>query len=159
EKKRQQEEAKKAAAEKKRKAEAEKKRQAELERKRKLAEQKRLEEEAQKARDAELLAAMEAEVEGQRIAAAINRKVTDNWTFFPGAIEKGYKSKIRVRLSSNGAVLLVTTLESSGNESFDRSVETAVRRADPLPMPVSAALRNSPDFREHIFTFDPADKR
>ena len=67
----------------------------------------------------------------------------------------GLQCKVRVRLGSSGSVLLVNVVESSGNIAFDRSVEAAVRKADPLPMPGSERLRNL--FRDLTFIFDPSN--
>ena len=51
-------------------------------------------------------------------------------------------------------MLLVDVVESSGNIAFDRSVEAAVRKADPLPMPESERLVAL--FRDLTFIFDPS---
>jgi colicin import membrane protein len=52
-------------------------------------------------------------------------------------------------------VLLVNVVQSSGNAAFDRSVEAAVRKADPLPMPDSPRLQA--EFRNLVFLFDPEE--
>ncbi len=44
-------------------------------------------------------------------------------------------------------------VQSSGDPVFDRSVENAVYRASPLPLPDDSAL--FPYFRELEFTFRP----
>jgi len=44
-------------------------------------------------------------------------------------------------------------VKSSGNIAFDRSVEAAVRKADPLPMPRSKRL--AAQFRDIEFVFEP----
>ena len=46
-----------------------------------------------------------------------------------------------------------TVVRSSGDPLFDRSVETAVLKASPLPLPTDASLFNH--FREINFNFDP----
>jgi colicin import membrane protein len=51
--------------------------------------------------------------------------------------------------------LLANVVESSGNIAFDRSVEAAVRKADPLPMPRSQRLAAL--FRDLIFEFVPGN--
>ncbi|WXG57802.1 MAG: cell envelope integrity protein TolA [Candidatus Sedimenticola sp. (ex Thyasira tokunagai)] len=163
------EKAQKLAAEKKRKAAAAKKK-AEQEKKRKVAEAKRKAaadakrkaEAARQARENELQAKMREEQfarEGMSVRAAIFNKVADNWIYMPGAVEKGLKCTVRVRLGANGTVLLAQVAKSSGDTAFDRSVETAVRKSEPLPMPSTPELRNHPDFREHIFVFDPSQSR
>ena len=164
---------KKAEAERKRKLAlqkkkaAEKKRKAELERKRRLEEKKRKEAEAkkkaearrraeQKAREAELAAQLEAEQDARErasITAAIKRKVENSWLRPPSAANRDLEAKVRVRLNESGSVLLVQVIESSGNDAFDRSVEAAVYRADPLPMPKSPRLIS--EFRDFTFIFRP----
>lgn len=164
---------KKAEAEKKRKAEAERKKKAEAERKRKEeaarkkaeaekqrkaeAERKRQAEADRKRREAEMRAQLEAEqdaTESSAVSAAIRAKIQNNWLRPPGAVEKGLKCTVRVRLAENGSVLLAQVVESSGNGAFDRSVESAVYKADPLPMPTSPRLISA--FRELNLVFDPA---
>ncbi|MEJ1355139.1 MAG: cell envelope integrity protein TolA [Candidatus Sedimenticola sp. (ex Thyasira tokunagai)] len=163
------EKAQKLAAEKKRKAVAAKKK-AEQEKQRKAAEAKRKAaadakrkaEAARQARENELQARMREEQfarEGMSVRAAIFNKVADNWVYMPGAVEKGLKCTVRVRLGVSGAVLLAQVVKSSGDTAFDRSVETAVRKSEPLPMPSTPELRNHPDFREHTFVFDPSQSR
>jgi len=100
--------------------------------------------------------AEQAASEGSRIAALIQRKLQSSWTFFPGARERGLRCKLKVRVNSSGSVLAVRIVESSGDAAFDRSVETAVYKTDPFPMPESAALRALPQFREHEFYFNPS---
>lgn len=167
EKQRQVEElARQKAAEKKRQAEeqakrlAEEKRQKVAEAKRRAAaEAKQKAEAARQVREAELQASMLEEQrasEGMSVRAAIFKKVSESWVYMPGAVEQKLKCTVRVRLGANGSVLLAQIVKSSGNAAFDRSVETAVRKAEPLPMPTTPELRNHPDFREHTFVFDPS---
>ena len=79
-------------------------------------------------------------------------KIERSWLRPPGT--EGLQCTVRVRLGSSGSVLLVNVVESSGNIAFDRSVEAAVRRADPLPMPKSERLLAA--FRDLTFIFDPS---
>ncbi|MGA0973743.1 MAG: cell envelope integrity protein TolA [Sedimenticolaceae bacterium] len=151
----------KAAAEKQRKAEeaakkaaAEKKRQAE-EAARKKAEAKKKKAEAA-ARQLELEAQYQAEqdlTEKQLIMAAIQQKVDRNWLRPPGT-PQNLSCEVRVRLGANGSVLLVSIIKSSGDVGFDRSVESAVSKADPLPMPTSPRLVSQ--FRDIRFVFKPS---
>ena len=89
------------------------------------------------------------------MAGAIRAKVERNWLRPPGTGEQGLRCTVRVRLGASGSVLLVNVVRSSGNDSFDRSVEAAVRKADPLPMPRSERLLSQ--FREIEFVFDPSN--
>ena len=152
---------KKAAAEKKRQAEEAKKKAA-AEKKRKAAEAARKKAEAEKkkaeaaARQLELEAQYQAEqdlTEKQLIMAAIQQKVDRNWLRPPGT-PQNLSCEVRVRLGANGSVLLVSIIKSSGDVGFDRSVESAVNKADPLPMPTSPRLVSQ--FRDIRFVFKPS---
>ncbi|HIE55659.1 MAG TPA: cell envelope integrity protein TolA, partial [Chromatiaceae bacterium] len=129
-------------------------RKAEAERKRKEAEARRRAE--QKAREAELAAQLQAEQDERESAstiAAIKRKVNNSWLRPPAAAGRDLEAKVRVRLSESGSVLLVQVVKSSGDGAFDRSVEAAVYKADPLPMPKSPRLIAR--FRDFTFIFRP----
>ena len=140
----------KAEEEAKRKAEEEARRKAEAEAKRKAEAAAR----AKAAREAELAAQLQAErdqAELARVVGLIQAKVERNWIRPPGTA--GLKCQVRVRLGTNGSVLLVEVVSSSGNTAFDRSVAAAVQKADPLPMPGSEGLRAR--FRDLQFIFEP----
>ncbi len=163
EKKRLEEEKRKAEEEKKRKAEAEKKRKAEEEKRRKAEEEKKRKAEAeakrkaeQKAREDALLAQMEAEHNDRemgRYIALITNKIERNWLRPPNT--EGLKCTVRVRLIPSGDVVpgSVVIVKSSGNNAFDRSVEQAVYKAQPLDVPKGALFER---FREVDFLFDPS---
>lgn len=87
-----------------------------------------------------------------RYTALIRQRVTNNWNRPLGAV-KGLKCEVRVRLTPSGQVLLANVERSSGNAVFDRSVENAVHKAAPLPLPEDPALFDN--FREIRFVFDP----
>jgi len=161
----------KAEAEQKRKAEAQAKAKAEAEKKRKAEADARAKAEAEKKRkaEAEAKARAEAEAEMRRQIAAeqeeararsalleyipyIQDKVQRNWLRPPGSAA-GLSCLIRVRLIPGGDVVSATVVRSSGDPMFDRSVETAVLKASPLPLPTDATLFNH--FREINFNFDP----
>jgi len=152
----------KAEAERKRKAEAEAKAKAEAERKRKAeAEAKARAEEEKRRREAEaaLQAQVAAEQEAARARSALSEyipyiqdKVQRNWLRPPGSTA-GLSCLIRVRLIPGGEVVSATVVRSSGDPMFDRSVETAVLKASPLPLPPDTSLFNH--FREINFNFDP----
>lgn len=63
----------------------------------------------------------------------ILRKIKYNW-LRPEGIEPGLTAKYHVSLSSDGGVLSVNTVDSSGDISFDQSGFMAIRRASPLPV-------------------------
>ncbi len=146
-KKRAEEEKKrKAVEEEKRKAEEAKKRKAEAERKRKLEEQRKLE--------AQMRADMEAERDATEIElyiAKIGQAVEAVWSR-PNTVGDGLKCTLRIRIAAGGSVIAAQVIQSSGNDAFDRSAETAVRKADPLPVPTGRLFDK---FRDINFVFAP----
>ena len=174
EKKRQSELAlkKKAEAEKKRKeeearrkAEAEKKRKVEEARKKAEAEQKRKAEEARKKAEQELqarLAAEQAREAAQRQSAMqrmvdeyvlyIQEKVQRSWIRPPSSGSE-LSCTVEVRLIPSGEVIDAQIVRSSGNPAFDRSVEAAVFKASPLPVPPDPDVMEQ--FRSLRFEFKP----
>ncbi|HEX9626789.1 MAG TPA: cell envelope integrity protein TolA [Acidiferrobacterales bacterium] len=149
EQKRKQEEERKRQA-----AEAEKKRQAEAQRKQE-AERRQEAESALKqqlAAEEQELAQARAQTEIARYEALIRQKVERNWARPPGA-PQGMECRVRVRLVASGEVLQATVVQSSGNAAFDRSVENAVYKASPLPIPDDKTLFDY--FRELEFKFRP----
>ncbi len=146
---------------------AEERQRIETERQR-IAEERRQREEEERKKQAEeqLAAAMAAEErereEAERRARAltaaekykilIRQKVSRNWVR-PTGTEKGLQCTIRVRLAASGDVLKVGIVRSSGNEVFDRSVENAVYKASPLPLPEERDLFDY--FRDIEFLFNP----
>ena len=155
---------KKAEAEKKRKAELaakkkveeEKKRKAEAERKRKEeekrkaeAERKRQQEEARrKAAEQEMQARLAAEQKrmavqrqsamqrmiNEYVGSIFRRRVQRSWIRPPGSGSE-LSCTVEVRLIPSGEVIDAQIVRSSGNPAFDRSVESAVFKASPLPVP------------------------
>jgi colicin import membrane protein len=177
EKKRQAELVKKQEAERKRQVEAERKRQEEIKRQAELKRQeelkkqeelKRKKQEAERQKIAEdalqeqLIAeeqqrqeaarAERARQAGDQYKAAIRQKVSRNWSRPPGS-QSGLQCVVRVRLVPGGEVLQATVVRSSGNRVFDRSVENAVFKASPLPLPGDPDLFDY--FREIEFVFSP----
>ncbi len=145
----------KAEQEKRKRAEEEKRKKAEAEKRRREAERKRREDELKS-----LLAAEEEFLEGEarrknqaelaRYIDRIRARVESRWREPPN-VREGMSSSVRIRLSPSGEVLVVKTVQSSGDAVFDRSVEAAVRKASPLPLPSDTAIL--PDFPELIFKF------
>ena len=152
EKKRKAEEARRRAQEEKRKqAEAEARRRAEAKRKAEAEARARAEKKArEEALQAQLAAEQDAR-ERDRYVAAIKQQIENNWLRPPSA-RTNLRCTLRVRLIPGGDVIAVSVVEGSGNAAFDRSVETAVRKAAPLPVP-SGGLFES--FRDLTLVFDP----
>jgi len=60
---------------------------------------------------------------------------------------------VQVQLMPGGDVVSAQVVQSSGDAAFDRSVEAAVFRAAPLPLPPDPGLFES--FRTLTFNFSP----
>ena len=171
ERKRKEEEKRKAEAERKRVAEEKRKAEAELKRKEEAqrkaeAERKRKQEEARrKAAEQELnarLAAEQARMAAQRQSAMqrmineygqyIKEKVQRSWIRPPGSGSE-LSCTVEVRLIPSGEVIDAQIVRSSGNPAFDRSVESAVFKASPLPVPPDSEVMEQ--FRSLRFEFKP----
>jgi len=61
--------------------------------------------------------------------------------------------KVKVNLIPSGDVMSVSVVKSSGNALFDNSVERAVRKASPLPVPKDPSVFKQ--FRSFTFVFAP----
>lgn len=97
--------------------------------------------------------AQEKGAEVQKYQALIKSKVTAKW-IIPASYQTGMKCEVLVRLIPSGDVVSVYISKSSGNSVFDRSVEQAVKKSSPLPLP--AASKNLFDeFREVRLVFSP----
>ncbi len=162
EKKLQQEEERKRREAEQKKREAEQKKREEEERKRLVEEKKRRQEEKQRA-EAERLAAEEeallAQMHADIAASEVNKyvgymrdKVTRMW-IRPADLPPSLTCKVRVKIIPGGDVTSVSIVRSSGSEAFDRSVEAAVYKASPLPVP--SDIRQFDKLREIEFEFNP----
>lgn len=160
--KRKDEDKRKAAeAEKKRKddeaRQAEVKKKKETEERRKSAEsslKEQLAREEQERGEARVKAeqAARAQSELARFEGLIRQKVERNWVR-PAGWTKGMECVVRVRLAPTGEVINAMIARSSGSAAFDRSVENAVYKASPLPLPEDKALFEH--FRELELRFRP----
>ena len=82
--------------------------------------------------------------------AQIKDKIERNWLRPPGTAS-GLKCVVRVSQIPGGEVVQAEIRTSSGNVAFDRSVEDAVLRSSPLPVPKDPSL-----FDRHVtITFEP----
>ena len=70
----------------------------------------------------------------KKYSVLITQKVDGLRTISPD-FERWRVAKINIKVSSNGDVLSTKIVESSGSERYDRSVESAILKATPLPMP------------------------
>jgi colicin import membrane protein len=160
ERKRQQEE-----AERKRREEAEleeRRRQAELERQREIERQREENERMRREEDQEALASAIAAEEARNEARnsdemtaylfALQQRVVRNWSPPPSRPD-GLSCEVRVRQTPGGEVLDARVLSCNGDAAVERSIEAAVRRASPLPVPQNSLLFDS----TIIFEFKPDD--
>ena len=153
----------KLEAEKQAKAEAERKRVEEIQRKqreREEAEKRRVaaESEARERALQEQLAEEESLMQARssgamnQYAALIQQHVMRQWNRPPSA-RPGIKCEVNVRQSRSGAVLRVQVGACNGDQAVRLSIENAVQRASPLPLPSDMRL-----FTENLrFDFKPAD--
>jgi colicin import membrane protein len=86
--------------------------------------------------------------------ALIRQQVSRSWSR-PVGVAKGLKCVVQVHLTPGGNVLSAVVVRSSGNGIFDRSVENAVHKAEPLPLPGDPTLFDN--FREIEFLFNPEE--
>lgn len=153
----------KAAQQAKEKAAAEAKQKAAAEAKQKAAAAAKQKAEAEAAArrkaESDLQAQLAAEQQQARAQSALSQyipyiqdKVNRNWIRPPGSPE-GLVCVVKVRLIPGGEVVGASVIQSSGDPVFDRSVESAVLKASPLPLPTDPELFNH--FREINFKFNP----
>lgn len=87
-------------------------------------------------------------------ARALDEKVRENWTV-PELAEKEAKTlmvQVRITIEKDGSVTNVRLEKVSGNPYFDDSVERAIQKASPLPVPPEQ-LRGGEDHYEVGFRF------
>jgi colicin import membrane protein len=65
---------------------------------------------------------------------AIANHVASRW-FRPPKLPSDLKCTVEIRLAPTGKLEDVRIVEPSGNDQFDRSVENAIFKADPFPLP------------------------
>jgi len=97
--------------------------------------------------------------------AALNRLLADyrdkiqakirQYVVVPADIQGNPEAKFKVVLLPGGDVLSATLEKSSGVDAYDKSIERAIYKAQPLPLPPDPAL--FPNFRELKLQFRPND--
>lgn len=138
-----------------RREEAERRRLEEIERQRQENERRRREAEEQRQRQIELQAEqnrIDAENAGEleRYVFALRQKIERNWVK-PATAGPGLNCTVSVRQSPSGDVLTVEVQSCNGDDSVRRSIEAAVQKASPLPLPSNPAL-----FERNLrFLFEP----
>lgn len=110
-----------------------------------IAEQKE-QEEARK--QAERASAIEADFMDQ-----IRSHVSSYWRY-PSVVRPEQETTVKITLVPTGQVIQVVVVKSSGNAALDRSVEQAIHRASPLPVPKEIAVFEK-SFRNFTIKFRP----
>ena len=82
----------------------------------------------------------------------IQRRVSNNWKQ-PSDSRSGLKVVLVVKVAPSGEVLDVIIRRSSGNFIYDRSVQNAILKTSPLPIPQNPQYY--PHYREFVFNFSP----
>ncbi|MBV1905193.1 MAG: cell envelope integrity protein TolA [Pseudomonadales bacterium] len=101
----------------------------------------------------------QAENESSEIAKSyiqgIYELIVANWSRPPSA-RNGMRATLQVDLVPTGDVVQVVVMESSGNMAFDRSAETAVRKAGKFEVPKESHIFEK-NFRSFPVIFKPED--
>ena len=82
----------------------------------------------------------------------ILQSIAQQW-IIPPDVDKHLETRLAVRLAPGGMVLEVVIIKGSGNAVLDRSAQTAVYKASPLPVPKESGLFSS--FRQINLTVRP----
>lgn len=90
----------------------------------------------------------------QQYKTRILAVIASHW-LVPANLTKDLACQLAVRLATDGSVLHVKLLRSSGNSLLDRSARLAVLKASPLPVPKDPVLFQQ--FRELHLTVRPQD--
>lgn len=107
-----------------------------------------------RAQQASQQARMAGEVD--RYKSMIVNAIGRQW-ILPENVNQSLSSQFRIRLAPNGAVLDVTLTRSSGDAILDRSAQSAIYKASPLPVPGDAATFDL--FRDITLTVRPESVR
>ena len=105
---------------------------------------------AQSSAKNELTAAQQGEID--KYKAMILQAISQQW-ILPPDLKKDLMAKLMVKVAPGGMVVDVKIVQSSGNSALDRSAQTAVFKASPLPVPKEPIMFN--DFRLIYLTVRP----
>ncbi|HAU1296279.1 TPA: cell envelope integrity protein TolA [Legionella pneumophila] len=108
----------------------------------------------QAAQNAERQARIAGEVD--KYKALIVNAIGRNW-ILPENVDSSLSSQFRIRLAPDGTVLEVSLTRSSGDPLLDRSAQTAIYKASPLPVPKDVETFNL--FRDISLTVRPEQVR
>ncbi len=103
-------------------------------------------------------AAKKAEIAGEvnKYKAMIVNAISRQW-ILPENVDNRLSCQFRIRLAPDGAVLEVSLMRSSGDAILDRSAQTAIYKASPLPVPSDPTTFNL--FRDISLTVRPENVR
>lgn len=103
-------------------------------------------------------AANAARVAGEvdKYKALILNAISQQW-ILPQNADSTMSSQFRIRLAPNGSVLEVALIRSSGDPILDRSAQSAIYKASPLPVPNDPTTFNL--FRDISLTVRPVNAR
>lgn len=103
-------------------------------------------------------AANRAKMAGEvdKYKAMIVNAISRRW-ILPENVDSSLSSQFRIRLAPDGAVLEVSLTRSSGDPILDRSAQTAIYKASPLPVPSDPATFDL--FRDISLTVRPENVR
>jgi colicin import membrane protein len=95
----------------------------------------------------------DANSEELKYARSLDEKIRDNWTQ-PVGNAKALVAVVRIKIQRDGYVPAsgVEVMRTSGNEYFDKSVERAILKASPLPVPPDQ-LRGSETYFDVLLNF------
>lgn len=108
----------------------------------------------------EVNAQQQAEIQAEQDArtvvnqtALIREKITSVW-LYPPHVNPDQEVTVNIGLVPTGEVISVTVVKGSGNQALDRSVEQAVFKASPLPVPKDIRVFEN-HFRHFTILFRP----
>lgn len=84
-------------------------------------------------------AAAQDQGEVDKYKALIIQAISQQW-IMPEDLKKGLEAKLVVRVAPGGMVIDVKVVQSSGDPVLDRSAQTAIYKASPLPVPQDNAV-------------------
>lgn len=93
---------------------------------------------------------LQSEIE--KYKALILNAIGRQW-IMPPNVDKSLSAQFQINLDPTGKVLAVQLLQSSGDPILDNSVQLAIQKASPLPMPTSPDLLSN--FKELHLTVRP----
>ncbi len=116
---------------------------------------------AKKQQAAQVAARQQAEAaqmagEVDKYKAMILGAISQQW-ILPENANPALSSQFRIHLAPNGTVLSVNLVRSSGDPVLDRSAQSAIYKASPLPVPMNATAFNV--FRDINLTVRPQNAR